>query len=254
MHVFVKLNNAIALWIAHMIPEDSRAVFLFAGTDKQIFKAIPKENIIAENQARMASPDKICCKEKCLRYAFRFFLNDIFKRTPPLTAVSEKLAILPHVVWSRNDGNLADAGQHEHRQRIINHRLVVDRQKLLADAQRQGMQPCPGTASQQDTFSRNHVILSLLHLHLVSLNGKPPSGDGIIYPARFCPIRMYAHSRILSSRVIDLHPSAVLTALDIPYPSLIVKMPQDGFSQAFFSNVCVGYQPSSEDNFTQLIA
>lgn len=152
MHVFVKLDNTIALWIAHMIPEDGRAVFLFEGTDKQVFKAILKENIITENQVRMASPDKICCKEKGLRYAFRFFLNDIFKRTSPLTAVSEKLAILPHIVWSRNDGNFTDAGQHEHRQRIINHRLVVDRQKLLADAQRQGGQPCPGTPASKIPF------------------------------------------------------------------------------------------------------
>lgn len=42
----------------------------------------------------------------------------------------------------------------------------------------------------------------------------------------------------LSPLVVGLHPSAVLTALDIPYPSLIVKIPQDGFSQAFFKRVC----------------
>lgn len=47
----------------------------------------------------------------------------------------------------------------------------------------------------------------------------------------------YAHSRILSPFVVGLHPSAVLTALDIPYPSLIVKIPQGGFSQAFLKRV-----------------
>ena len=39
--------------------------------------------------------------------------------------------------WSSrrgDDQDLADAGEHQRRQRIIDHRLVVDRQQLLADA------------------------------------------------------------------------------------------------------------------------
>ena len=46
--------------------------------------------------------------------------------------------------------HVADARQHQRRQRVVDHRLVVDRDQLLADAQRDRMQPRPGAAGQDD--------------------------------------------------------------------------------------------------------
>ena len=51
---------------------------------------------------------------------------------PQLAAIAEQAAELRQVVRRRDHQDVADAGQHQHRQRIVDHRLVVDRQQLLA--------------------------------------------------------------------------------------------------------------------------
>ena len=53
---------------------------------------------------------------------------------PELRAIAEQ-ALEPSCSCGRGDDqHVADAGQHQRRQRVIHHRLVVDRQQLLADA------------------------------------------------------------------------------------------------------------------------
>ena len=118
----------------------------------EIFEAVAEENIVPKDQAGVASPDEISGKEERLSDTFRLRLCDVLKGASPLAAVPEKFAELPAVVWRGDDGNLTDARQKENRQRIIDHRLIVDRQQLLADAEREGVKPRTGTARQQDTF------------------------------------------------------------------------------------------------------
>jgi hypothetical protein len=49
---------------------------------------------------------------------------------------------------------VADARQHQGAQRVVDHRLVVDRQQLLADALRDRIQPGAGAAGEDDAFER----------------------------------------------------------------------------------------------------
>ena len=148
----IELDHAVTLGIADVIPEDGRALFLLPGADEEIFEAVAEENIVPKDQAGVASLDEISGKEERLSDTFRLRLCDVFKGASPLAAVPEKFAELPAVVWRGDDGNLTDARQKENRQRIIDHRLIVDRQQLLADAEREGVKPRTGTARQQDTF------------------------------------------------------------------------------------------------------
>ena len=48
-------------------------------------------------------------------------------------AVAEQLAVERNVLRRGDDEDVADPGEHQHRDRIIDHRLVVDRQELLVD-------------------------------------------------------------------------------------------------------------------------
>ena len=48
--------------------------------------------------------------------------------------------------------DVADAGEHQHRQRVVHHRLVVHRQQLLGDALRDGMQARAAAAGQNDAL------------------------------------------------------------------------------------------------------
>ncbi|MNW09717.1 hypothetical protein D3C71_2067810 [compost metagenome] len=51
-----------------------------------------------------------------------------------------------------DDENLANAGQHQHRDRIVDHRLVVDRQQLLGYTQGNGVQASAGTTGEDYPF------------------------------------------------------------------------------------------------------
>ena len=54
----------------------------------------------------------------------------------------------------------ADAGQHQRRQRVVHHRLVVDRHELLADGARQRMQPRSRSAGENDALQHQHAMPS----------------------------------------------------------------------------------------------
>ena len=48
--------------------------------------------------------------------------------------------------------------QHQRGQRIVDHRLVVDRQQLLRRHERQRMQPRAGAAGENDALTRHAVL------------------------------------------------------------------------------------------------
>ena len=53
----------------------------------------------------------------------------------------------PRLILRRgNDQHLPDPGQHQHREGVVDQRLVVDRQQLLGDALGNRVQPCPRPA------------------------------------------------------------------------------------------------------------
>ena len=52
----------------------------------------------------------------------------------------------------RDDQDVSNPRQHQRRQRVVHHRLVVDRHELLADRPRQRMQPRPRAAGEDDAF------------------------------------------------------------------------------------------------------
>ena len=51
-----------------------------------------------------------------------------------------------------DDRHVAHAGEHERRQREIDHRLVVYRQQLLADCLRRGVEPRAAAACEDNPF------------------------------------------------------------------------------------------------------
>ena len=69
------------------------------------------------------------------------WLLGIRKAEPPAFAVSKKPLKTWQVMRRRDDQDFTDAGKHQCRQRIIDHRLVVDRDQLLAHSPSNRMQP-----------------------------------------------------------------------------------------------------------------
>ena len=68
-------------------------------------------------------------------------------------AVAQQPLVAADVFGRGDQQDVADAGQDQRRQRIVDHRLVVDRQQLLADRPRDRMEPGAGPAGENDAFA-----------------------------------------------------------------------------------------------------
>ena len=75
-----------------------------------------------------------------------------------LAAVAEQRLEAVLLVRRGDHQDLADAGQHQRRQRVVDHRLVVDRQQLLADRAGQRVQPRAGSAGQDDALAHDRSV------------------------------------------------------------------------------------------------
>ena len=52
-----------------------------------------------------------------------------------------------------NDQYIPYPRKHKHRDRVIDHRLVIDGHKLLADCKRERVETGAGAAGEDDTFA-----------------------------------------------------------------------------------------------------
>ena len=80
-------------------------------------------------------------------------------RQPPLVPVAQQIAERRLVARRGDDQKFADAGRHQRRQRIINHRLVVDRQQLLRQRHGDRVQAGAGAARQDNSLALFHYGL-----------------------------------------------------------------------------------------------
>ena len=108
------------------------------------------EQVVAEHERAALAFDKILADEERLREAFGAGLLGVLQLKPHFAAVAQQFLEHRQIARRGDDENLADARQHQHRERIVDHRLVVDRQHLLGDDLRHRMQPGAGAAGQND--------------------------------------------------------------------------------------------------------
>jgi hypothetical protein len=74
-----------------------------------------------------APPNELLADEESLRETARLGLHAIANLDAQLSAVAQQAAELCFVARRGDDQDLPDAGQHQHRKRVIDHRLVVHR-------------------------------------------------------------------------------------------------------------------------------
>ena len=115
-------------------------------------EVVAVEDVVAEDEAAALAGEEVFADEECLGETVGRGLDGVGEGESPLGAVAEQLAEAGRVVGGGDDQDVADAGQHEGRERVIDHRLVVDRQKLFGDGLRDGMQAGSGTAGEDDSF------------------------------------------------------------------------------------------------------
>lgn len=114
------------------------------------------KNVVAQNQRSQVNTQKIRTNQEGLGQPIRARLHRILQLDPPPTAIPKHLLETRRILRGGNDQDLPDPGQQQRAKRVIDHRLVIDRQQLLRDRQRRRMKPSPGSTSQNYTFTPFH--------------------------------------------------------------------------------------------------
>ena len=85
------------------------------------------ENVVPQREAHAAPVNEFLSDQERLREAFRRLLLSVGEGEPEGGAVPEQLAKTRQVLGRRYDQNLAYSREHERREGVVDHRLVVNR-------------------------------------------------------------------------------------------------------------------------------
>ena len=90
------------------------------------------KDVIAQNKRAWRAAYEVCADVKGLRQPFGFRLHFIRQRDAKVRAITQDTLELGRVFGRRDDQNIPDPSQHQRAERIVDHRLVIDGQQLLA--------------------------------------------------------------------------------------------------------------------------
>ena len=164
----VERHHAVAFRIAHLIGEHRRAVRPRRRRAQQCGQMVGVDQVVAERQRAGLAGDPVAADQEGLRDALGPRLLGIGEAHAEARAVAQQAAELRQVLGRGDHQDVADAGQHQRRQRVVDHRLVVDRQQLLRRRQRHRMQPRAGAAGEQDAL---HAAMPCLAQPLAGVAG-----------------------------------------------------------------------------------
>jgi hypothetical protein len=85
-------------------------------------------------------------------------LGGIVDADAVLRAVTEQAAELRQVLRGGDQQQVADAGEQQGRQRIVDHRLVVDGEELLRGGEGGGVQAGAGAAGEDDALADHAAV------------------------------------------------------------------------------------------------
>ena len=173
--VGVLLPHAVPLRIAHRVAEEHAAVDVGHRPLQRLGEALAVEDVVAENEGHRIVTDVVGADDERLGQAVRRGLFGVADLQAPLAAVTEQPLEAGVVLRGGDHQDVPDAGEHEHRQRVVDHRFVEHRQQLLGHRTSDRMQTRTGAACQDDPLHR----LRATHSHLSacwSVTCPDPSG------------------------------------------------------------------------------
>src|SRR5690554_1082834 len=124
-------------------------------------QVVAMKDVVAQNQSGGAVAEKVFADKKGLSEPIGRGLHGVVQIQPPLFAVAEQLLKARRILRGGNDQDVADAGQHQRAERIVDHRLVEDGEQLFAHRKRSRMQPRTGAAREEDAFAFHGSCLSI---------------------------------------------------------------------------------------------
>ena len=153
--VLVELHDAKALGVLHIVAEHGAAALVLGvgGSSLENFgEAVAIENIIAQDHGAAVVADELLAQDEGLCQAVRRGLDFILQMDAVLAAIAQQRLEAGRIGGGGDDQDVLNACQHQRGQGVIDHRLVIDRQQLLAGDHGQRVKPGAGTAGENDTF------------------------------------------------------------------------------------------------------
>jgi hypothetical protein len=150
--VRIELDDAVALRIGDVIGEQLGALRQVRRPIERAHDIVAVEDVVAEDQADRRVADEVGADEERLCDPGRVRLLAVRQPQADVAAVFEQPLDHRQVARCADDQDVADPGQHQRREWIVDRRLVVDRQQLLADRPRQRVEAGGGAASENDSL------------------------------------------------------------------------------------------------------
>ncbi|MOA19050.1 hypothetical protein D3C78_1394030 [compost metagenome] len=95
----------------------------------QLFlQVVAIKNVVTQHQRAVIATNKLFAQNKGLGQPIRARLYLVLQVQSPLAAISQQLLETGGVLRCADDEDVADPRQHQGAQRVIDHRLVIDRQ------------------------------------------------------------------------------------------------------------------------------
>ena len=158
----IQLDDPVGFRRAHDIAEDGCAGAAQAGARQRLRQRMAVEDIVAEDESHPVGADEIGADDEGIGQPARLLLDRIGEGEPEIGAVTEQ-ALEQMLVLRRGDQqNVPDPGEHQRRQRVIDHRLVEHRKQLLGNDRGHRVKPRARSPRQNDALHRATVTRTWL--------------------------------------------------------------------------------------------
>ena len=145
----IELRHAIALGLLDTVAEDRSLAILLRRADglaKKTREARAVEDIVPQNQTHGVVADEVRADKECLCKTVRGRLLGIRDTNTVVGAVAQKTSETRKVIRCRDNHDIADTRKKQSRERVVDHRLIINRKQLLADTFRDRIQAAAAPA------------------------------------------------------------------------------------------------------------
>ena len=154
----VELHDAEALGVVDVVAEHRRPrARLGAGhrVAQALAQPVAVEDVVAEHERAGLAGDEGLADDECLGESVGARLLGVGERDPELRPVAEEPLEVREVCGRRDQQDVAYPREHEGRERVVDHGLVVDGKQLLARHRRQRVEAGARPAGEDYAF---HVV------------------------------------------------------------------------------------------------
>ena len=96
-----------------------------------LLQTMTRKNVVAQHHSHRIVTDKVGTNNKGLCQSIRRRLNSIGQIHTKLVSITQQVLETRCILRCGNNQNITDAGVHQNGHRIINHRFIVDWQKIF---------------------------------------------------------------------------------------------------------------------------